>query len=350
MNGLRRATRVLWWLTKLLAFNLCGWSVAYFAIWLLFESFGNRPSEYVRFLIANSLAFVLIFGGLMLFGFLNRHRRLEPFELMMDAMKRIAKGDFSVNVTVGKKGGPFGAIAESFNRMAEELKQMEEMRQEFISNVSHEIQSPLTSIRGFARALQHDGLSREERLRYLGIIETECMRLSKLSENLLKLASLESDRHPFEPKRYRLDKQLRSVILACEPQWADKGIDMDVELQEAYVVADEDLMSQVWTNLINNSIKFTPGGGTVAVRLERVGPEWVVQISDTGIGMAEDELARIFQRFYKADKSRNREIGGSGLGLAIVKKIVDMHKGSIRVRSRPGEGSTFSVSLPVAPE
>jgi signal transduction histidine kinase len=223
---------------------------------------------------------------------------------------------------------------------------MEKMRQEFISNVSHEIQSPLTSISGFARALRDTRLSEEERAHYLDIIETESIRLSKMSDNLLKLTSLESEHHPFEPKRYRLDKQLRAVVLACEPLWLDKSIDMDVSLEEGEIDADPDLMNQVWGNLIHNSIKFTPRGGTIGVELQFRDGEAAVRISDTGIGIGEEDLPRIFERFYKADKSRNRAGGGSGLGLSIVKKIVDLHHGSIDVQSRPGEGTVFTVRLP----
>jgi signal transduction histidine kinase len=220
------------------------------------------------------------------------------------------------------------------------------MRQTFISNVSHEIQSPLTSIQGFARALQQEGLDYEQRKHYYGIIETESARLSKLSDNLLKLTSLESDQHPFEPKRYRLDRQLRSMILACEPQWVEKNILMDVELAETTVEADEDLLSQVWMNLLSNSIKFTPNGGTISVEAKPSEDGAAVRISDNGTGISEEDLPHIFERFFKADKSRNRMLGGSGLGLSIVKRILEMHGGDVRVSSTRGVGTTFTVKLP----
>jgi signal transduction histidine kinase len=224
------------------------------------------------------------------------------------------------------------------------------MRQEFISNVSHEIQSPLTSIRGFAQALQSDQLSPEDRHHYLSIIETESKRLSRITEDLLKLAALESEHAKFEPAAYHLDKQIRDLILACEPQWTEKGIDMDVTLEEVTIMADQDLLSQVWINLIHNSIKFTPVGGTVRVGLHRQGSN-VVEfcITDTGIGIAEEDQVRIFERFYKADKSRDRSIAGSGLGLSITKKILEMHKGTIEVQSKLGQGTQFTICLPIDP-
>jgi signal transduction histidine kinase len=223
---------------------------------------------------------------------------------------------------------------------------MEAMRQEFVANVSHEIQSPLTSIRGFARALQDEKLSPEERSHYLDIIETESIRLSRLSANLLELASLEAENFKFEPKPYRLDRQIRNLILACEPQWMDKGIDMEVSVEEIDLDADEDLLSHVWGNLISNSIKFTPSGGSVTVDLHRRDGQILFRMTDTGPGISQSDQARIFERFFKADQSRDRSRGGSGLGLAIAKKIVELHQGSISVQSEPGAGATFTVRLP----
>jgi signal transduction histidine kinase len=272
---------------------------------------------------------------------------MAGIKVILDGIRRISKGDFAVQLPVNHRGDPFGEIVHSINDMAVELNQMEQMRQEFISNVSHEIQSPLTSISGFARVLHNEQLSQEERMHYLGIIEAESMRLAKLSENLLKLTSLESEHHPFEPAKYRLDKQLRALVLACEPLWLAKNIDIDIVMEDITIYADEDLLSQVWMNLINNSIKFTPQSGTIQINLTKHGEQAVIQISDTGIGISDEDQAHIFERFYKADKSRNRITVGSGLGLAIVKKIIDMHKGTISVESKIEVGTTQIIQLPL---
>ncbi|SCW77288.1 Signal transduction histidine kinase [Paenibacillus tianmuensis] len=345
-----RFLKSLFGICLLLLFSTASWSAAYFFIHYLLEAVGRQPSDYVGQLFTQLVAFVTSMGIMGTIGVIFRDKHMERFRPVIDAMQRIAKGDFTVKIPPNERvTDQFGELVESINHMAVELNQMEKMRQEFISNVSHEIQSPLTSIGGFARILQSDELSREERMHYLGIIEKESARLSKLSENLLKLTSLESDHHPFERRRYRLDKQLRSLILASEPQWQDKGIDMDVSLEDVNIEADEDLLSQVWVNLLHNSIKFTPAGGTIGVQLKRNGQQAVIFISDTGIGISEDEVAHIFERFYKADKSRNRSTGGSGLGLAIVKRIVEMHTGSVAVQSVPGQGTTFTVRLPALP-
>jgi len=345
-----RTLDVLGTLILMLALVL-SWIAAYFLTSYIYGRMGWQPNDLIRQLANSALGFMMFVGIMLVISYLTLPKRMHLFNTIIDAMRRLSRGDFNVTLNIKMKmDNPFGQLVRSFNEMAAELGAMEKLRQEFISNVSHEIQSPLTSIGGFARALRNERLSAEERSHYLDIIETECMRLSKLSDNLLKLTSLESDHHPFEPRRYRLDKQLQTVILASEPQWLEKSIDMDVSLEEVEIVADYDLLNQVWSNLIHNSIKFTPPGGTIGVRLEHADKgEAAVRISDTGIGIGEEDLPRIFERFYKADKSRNRAIGGSGLGLAIVKKIVDMHRGSIEVQSKPGEGTAFTVRFPLEP-
>ena len=173
------------------------------------------------------------------------------------------------------------------------------------------------------------------------------MRLSKLTDNLLKLASLESDQVKFEPKPYRLDRQIRNLILVAEPQWMEKSIEMDVALDEVTLCADEDLLSQVWINLIHNSIKFTPPDGKICVQLVQRDDKAEFTIRDTGIGISAEDQEHVFERFYKGDKSRERARGGSGLGLSIAQKIVAMHKGVIAVESQSGAGTTFTVSLPL---
>ncbi|OAS23889.1 two-component sensor histidine kinase [Paenibacillus oryzisoli] len=323
------------------------WLTAFYGTDYLYTYLGKRPPEVFVQLIN-------CFGGMLLWGitmailgqFLRRHE-LHFFHSLNQAIRSMSRGDFNVLVDDNPRNGPFVELAESINQMAFDLGQLERMRQEFISNVSHEIQSPLTSISGFSRALQNDQLSLEERKHYLTIIETESVRLSKLSENLLKLTSLESQHHPFEPKSYRLDKQLRNHILACEPQWVDKDIEMDIELDPVTVEADEDLLSQVWTNLIHNAVKFVPIGGTIRVVVVSNGEEAVTRISNNGPSIPEEDQTHIFERFYKADKSRNRMAGGNGLGLSIAKKIVEMHLGSIKVESGMEELTSFIVRLPI---
>ncbi|WP_199880680.1 sensor histidine kinase [Bacillus massiliglaciei] len=305
---------------------------------------------YSLYLAATFMSFFVIFLIGVIFRFFNRPRQRHFYMEIIHALRKIASGDFNVQLDFGsqmKRNNQFSELINHFNHMTKQLKQMEEMRQEFISNVSHEIQSPLTSITGFAHALQSDQLTKRERKHYLQIIETESRRLSKLSDNLLKLTSLESDHHPFEKRAYRLDQQIRTILLACEPLWVEKELELDIGLENnVRIFADEDLMSQVWTNLIHNSIKFTPMKGKLSIQLQLTDGQAAISISDTGIGISEQDQLHIFERFFKADQARERTKSGSGLGLSIVKKIIDMHDGTIHVKSKLGKGTIFTVILP----
>jgi two-component system phosphate regulon sensor histidine kinase PhoR len=320
----------------------------------LYHTIGHTPPPFLIQVI-NALLGLVLYAVIVVgfFSLINvrpgaKRRQMGLFEPIFAAMEQIAKGDFQVRLNPPMRGNVFASeLAKSVNQMALELNQMEHMRQEFISNVSHDIQSPLTSIRGFAQALHDEHLSAQDRHHYLTIIEIESMRLSRVTDNMLRLASLESEHVKIESTPYRLDKQIRTLILACEPQWSGKTIDMHVALEEVEILADEELLSQVWSNLLHNSIKFTPEGGRVCVEVHRVGSHIECRITDTGMGISEEAQAHVFERFYKADQSRERSNAGSGLGLAIAKKIVELHQGTIGVASQPGAGTTLIVSLPV---
>ncbi|GGP12598.1 sensor histidine kinase [Oceanobacillus neutriphilus] len=338
-------------LTAIVSLSLC-WMAAFYITDFIYSYLDISFRPFLTQLI-NSLLGFFIFSGVMFviarFSVRQRNNHIEFFQSITDAMKQIATGDYNVNLNKisghDNPGDPFGEIVDNINYMAKELGEMEQMRQEFVSNVSHEIQSPLTSISGFARALQSDKLNQDERQHYLSIIETESQRLSKISDNLLKLTYLESEHHLFEVKQYRLDKQIRNSVLSCEPQWTAKNIEMNLSLEKTDIVADKELLDQVWMNLLNNAIKFTPDEGNIHLSLYHQQNQLIFEITDTGIGITEEEQLHLFERFYKADKARIRNAGGSGLGLSIVKKIIDMHEGTILVKSKPKEGTTFKISF-----
>lgn len=343
----------LFWVLVVLAFVSIMFACAYFLTAWIYQALGWHPAEWVSQIVNSLLGLVLdgvIYGTI---ATIARSRgwlpEMQIFGPIIQALEDIARGNFDARVENDvQRHQMAGKLADTVNKMAYQLSEMEEMRQEFISNVSHEIQSPLTSIRGFAEALRTNHLSPEESNHYLEIIQAESLRLSRITENLLKLATLESKQGRFEPKTYRLDKQVRNLILACEPQWAGKQIDLEVALDDLTIAADEDLLSQVWTNLVYNAIKFTPEGGKITVSLCRHGDQAQFKIADTGVGIPEADQERVFERFYKVDKSRRRSTEGSGLGLAIVKKIVEIHGGSVAVESREGSGATFTVRLPLS--
>ncbi|WP_374018624.1 HAMP domain-containing sensor histidine kinase [Paenibacillus thiaminolyticus] len=332
----------------ILLFMYASWSIAYLINPTLLRWLGWELTEYGAFVMTGTVGFLILCAVIGIFTPFARTKHLLFYHSIVDAVNRISKGDFDVTITMNEDfEHEYGMLIESINKLAGELGVMEKMRQEFISNVSHEIQSPLTSIRGFAHALQSKELSEEERQHYLQIIEMETTRLSKLSDNLLKLTSLESEHHPIKPRTYRLDQQLRNLVLVSEPQWAAKGLDIELNLDKVQLTADEDMLSQVWVNLIHNAIKFTPESGFIHIGLTVHEPYVEVRIEDSGIGIDAEHLPHLFERFFKADASRNRMQGGSGLGLSIVQKIVQLHQGTIAVSSERGSGSVFCVQLPL---
>ncbi|HGA0510739.1 TPA: envelope stress sensor histidine kinase HitS [Bacillus pacificus] len=323
------------------------WSIAFYVSSSVINALEIQVSSFVTFLISDMVGFVFIVLIWVLIGVLMRPKREAMIWTIIEPIQKIAKGDFSVKIRNEEKyDGEIGVLVKSINDMTDELNAMEKMRQEFVSNVSHEIQSPLTSIKGFARALQDNNLSEEKREHYLTIIETETTRLSKLSQNLLKLTLLESEEYTPERATYRLDQQLKQIVLNSEPLWAEKEIELELNLEKVHITADQESMSQVWINLIHNSIKFTPNGGTITIQLKEYEKVVEVRIRDSGIGISKEQKQHIFERFYKADSSRNRAYGGSGLGLAIVKKVLDLHQGEIKVESEEGKGTEFIVCIP----
>ncbi|CAH1192991.1 Adaptive-response sensory-kinase SasA [Paenibacillus auburnensis] len=294
--------------------------------------------------VLNFLMYSLIAGSLLIL--VAAMYLIRPIKKLTQATRQIAAGDFSVKLNI-KQSGELGTLARSFEQMMRELQQLEQMRREFVSNVSHEVQSPLTSISGYALALQQADITDDERSRYLQIIMAEAERISKMSDSLLKLSVLESQPQLQQRVKFILDEQLRRVIVALQPQWSARNITFELDLIPALLTADYDQLNQVWTNIIGNSIKFTPDGGVITVSILQENGDVTVRISDTGIGISQEDQQRIFERFFKADRSHSRQYGGSGMGLAIVKQIVLLHQGSIRVESEPGRGTVIIVTLPL---
>ncbi|MGG4106160.1 HAMP domain-containing sensor histidine kinase [Paenibacillus lautus] len=271
---------------------------------------------------------------------------VRPIKKLTKATKRIAAGDFNVKLNI-KQTSELGTLARSFEDMMHDLQQLEQMRREFVTNVSHEVQSPLTSISGYAQALKQVDLSDQERSRYLDIIIAEAKRMSTMSDSLLKLSMLESQSQQLRLVTVSLDEQIRRVIVALQPQWSARNIHFELDLQTVKVTADRDQLNQVWTNILSNGIKFSKDGGVIHVSIQQDIKNVTVRISDTGIGIPLEDQKRIFERFFKSDRSHSRKYDGSGMGLAIVKQIVSLHQGDVRVESEPGQGTTFIVTLPI---
>ncbi len=307
------------------------------------ESVSPSSSSFLVKWIFYFLAFSLISGSV--FVLVAALFLVRPIKKLTEATRRIAGGDFDVKLTIKQKG-ELGTLARSFEEMMRDLQQLEQMRKEFVSNVSHEVQSPLTSISGYAAALKQVDLDPNDRNRYVDVIIAEAGRMSKMSGSLLKLSLLESESQQLRMTTLGLDEQIRRVIVAIQPQWSARTIGFELDLREVEITADHELLNQVWMNLLGNSIKFSEENSVIGVSIKQDSENITVRISDTGIGISPEDQKRIFERFFKADRSHSK-YEGSGMGLAIVKQIVMLHQGEIRVESELNRGTTFIVTLPI---
>lgn len=294
-------------------------------------------------LLAYALLFSIVVFMIIIMGLSNK--AMKPIVQLNNATQEVAKGNFDIFV-VNDSQDEIGQLTESFNKMAKELKSIEYLRKDFVSNVSHEFKTPISSILGFAKLLENRNLTEEEKKEYLEIIVEESERLSNLSTNILKLSKLESQDIVFNKAEYSLDEQIRRVILLLEPKWCEKNIDFDIDMENISFLADEDLMQQVWINLLNNAIVYSYQNGVIHIKMYKQKEEEkaVIIIKDEGIGMDKHTKDRMFEKFFKGDTSHSKE--GAGLGLALVKRIIDLHQGVIEVESEPGKGTAIKLTFP----
>ena len=270
---------------------------------------------------------------------------LIPINEMINKLNALASGKFSTRLRFGKllsKNPTFCELSESFNTLAEELENTEMLRSDFINNISHEFKTPIVSISGLAKLLKKGNLTEEQKIQSLNAIEEESLRLSRMATNVLNLTKVENQMILTDVTSYNLSEQIRSSVLLLERAWDKKNIDLQLDFDEYTIEANEELMKQVFINLVDNAIKFTDYGGTVAVRIEEKEERYVVLVSNTGSEISPESQKKIFNKFYQADESHSTE--GNGIGLAIVKRIIDLHKGEISVESKNGM-TTFGITL-----
>ena len=295
---------------------------------------------------------VFCIAAFLLASLWGSKRISHPITELTEATRAISRGDFSVRVPENERG-EVGDLMRSFNSMTEELERTSYVQKDFISSVSHEFKTPIASIKGYARLLSMPGLSDEDREEYVHMIASESDRLARLSNTMLRLTALEQQGKSVTRDVFRLDEQVRQVIVRMQTAWQQKEIHWDLELKEVTVTSDSALLEQVWTNLIQNAIKFSGPEATIHIRVWEEKARGLrsfqyraamFEIRDEGVGMSEEEVRHIFERFYQADTSRSSE--GVGLGLSLVRRILDMVGAHIDVSSVPGEGSVFRVSIP----
>lgn len=304
----------------------------------------NRTRTTVfNFFILSTCVSVLIS---IILAYIFSRRLSKPLKEINAAARVIAGGEFSKRLNI-KSRDEIGELAASFNQMVVALQNLEDMRRGFIANVSHELRTPMTSIRGFIEGILDGTIPPEKQKGYLNIVRDETNRLNRLVNDLLDLARMEAGEVKLSMKQVEINELIRICIIKLESLIINKNINIKANFdeEEMLVTADSDAIERVIINLIHNAIKFSNENGTITIKTESRKDKVIVSVKDEGIGIAEEEIRQIWDRFYKSDKSRSKDKTGTGLGLAIVKNIINEHGQEVWVESEPGKGSTFYFSL-----
>lgn len=270
---------------------------------------------------------------------------MKPVNRLINQMNRLAAGDYRARINYGEFWSKHPTIAEltdSFNRMATELQSTEMLRSDFINNFSHEFKTPIVSIAGFAKLLKHEQLTPQQ-TEYVKIIEEESLRLSRMATNVLNLTKVENQTILTDVSTFNLSEQLRDSVLLLAEKWEQKELEFLVDFKEHDIQANEELLKQVWINLLDNAVKFSPEGGAVELHIAEEAKTLRVSVTNSGGEIAPEHQKRIFQKFYQADESHASE--GNGIGLAIVKRVTELHGGEVFVQCGGGK-TTFTVELP----
>lgn len=274
---------------------------------------------------------------------------LKPLNELTRATKEIAAGNFNIKVDTVlnplNQNSELGTLVDGFNNMAGELKSTEMFRNDFIHNFSHEFKTPIISIRGFARQLYQGNLTPEQEREFAKIIMDESEQLANMSSNVLLLTKLENQEIVSDKTTFSLDEQLRNCLILFEEQWSQKNLNLDLDLEEIEIYQNAEILSHVWKNLFSNAIKFSKDRGMLRITCKKTIDHIHISIEDTGVGMTEETMAQIFEKFYQGDTSHATP--GNGLGLPLTRRIVEMVGGKIFVKSTYGKGSTFTVHLPL---
>lgn len=273
---------------------------------------------------------------------------LRPLKKLTQATAEIAAGNFDVDtsgiLTNFNKDTEVGSLVHGFEQMTAELRSTEMFRNDFIHNFSHEFKTPIISIQGFAKQLYKGNLTKEQTNEFAKIIMDESDHLTHMASNVLLLTKLDNQEIVSDKKNFSLDEQLRDCVLLFEEQWAAKNLNLNLDLDEITYYQNPDLLSHVWINLISNAIKFSDENGILDIQCHKGNDNVWITVKDSGIGMAEETINHIFDKFYQGDSSHSTP--GNGLGLPLAQRIIDMLGGRISVKSSPGNGSVFSVTLP----
>lgn len=304
---------------------------------------------YVSSILTAMFAIMLIALILVFFSIFRLTKSItDPLSEMEEVTSHIAKGDFAYRVNISYKDCDLAEFGSSLNKMADELAIEEKSRRSFVANVSHELKTPMTSIGGFIDGILDGTIPPEDEKKYLGLVSNEVKRLSRMVVSMLNLSKIEAGEISINPVEYDVSKQLFETLLSFEKRIDDGKINIEgfEDMGSVNIKADRDLLQQVIYNLIDNAVKFTPEGGTISFFAQGDQEKTTVVIRNSGMGVSKEEISRIFERFYKVDKSRSYDTKGVGLGLYIVKTIINMHDGEIYADSKLGEYTEFCFVIP----
>lgn len=285
-------------------------------------------------------------GIAIIFAYLFSRKLTKPLKQISQAAKVIADGEFEKRLDIASND-EIGELATSFNNMAKALENQENMRKEFVANVTHELRTPMTSLKGFIDGILDGTIPQEKHKDYLAIVKDETERLNRLINTLLILTRIEAGEMKLDTTSFNINELLRRAVIKLEGQIVRKNIQVQALFEEddLFVIADKDAIESVVINLFYNAIKFTPDGGQIIISAESVKNKVHVIIQDTGIGIDPKDIDNVWDRFYKSDKSRSRDKNSAGLGLSIVKRIINAHNENIWVDSRVDKGAKFIFTL-----
>lgn len=291
------------------------------------------------------LLVLTIILSIILVTFSTKHL-VKPISKLTTATKLLSNGNYNVELDTTRKD-ELGELSKSFSHMARKLERMDDVRKEFVSNISHDIQSPLSNIKGYTNLLEKESISLVEKTHYIAIINDEIKRLSNLTRQLLVLASLDSSDDVMKKKPFNVSQQIKELVRSYHWQVNEKGIILSYTLPDVEINGDPSLLYMVWDNLLSNALKYNKPNGTIEISIE-VKDHWIiVTFENTGIALNSSEIERVFDRFYRVDTARTRTIEGTGLGLSIVWSVVKLHDGQIHVDRIKKERTAFVVELPI---
>lgn len=319
------------------------------ASFLLFLKSVELPYEHIhRFAPFTFLNLIFVSALFGLIGTVWKSLSVEkPVTEINEALLRIKHGDLTSKLKRRNYNSRYSTIVNNINLMTNELSSLVNLKVSLMSNISHELKTPISVINNYATLLQETDIPEEKRIEYAKAIHESSKKMTELITNILKLNQLENQNIPTEMKDYDLCEQLCECLLTFENEWEDKGIEIETDIEEnVFVHSDIQLMNIVWNNLFSNALKFTPDGGRISVSMSKSKKYAKVTIEDTGCGIPEEQLDMIFEKFYQCDTSRGTD--GNGLGLALVKRILNITDCFISVESTLGKGTTFTVKVPVS--